>query len=311
MATINGLDVKREIIENKQKTVKPAERIALLSGFTRSCLSLVRRRDGKGFELCLDCQTEFVRDYVAQLMMECFKIKPKTEGDAGALTYADCDKLLRALFIVDPSDGEFTEGIPKSFESSAAYVRGVFLGCGSVSVPQADIAKTQKSGGYHLEFSFSADSFADAFAALLEKFDIAAHKAPRGERAVVYVKDSEAVSDCLALIGADKTVLRLNEAVAAFAVKRDVVRRVNCEMANMERTVNAAVGISEAIELIEKRSGLDVLDAKLRAAAVARLENPQAPLSAVADKLGISKSGLKHRFDKIIEIARSYSAEVK
>lgn len=267
---------------------------------------MIKRSGADGFELCLDVQTDFVRDYIAALMLDEFKVMPKN-SDKNALVYVDCDKLLKGLWLVDP-DGGFYDGIPQRFIRSSHYARGVFLGCGSMSAPQADGARSQKSGGYHLEFSFGSDAFADGFSELLRLYGIEAHKAPRAERSVMYVKDSEAVSDCLALIGAEKTVIKLNEAVATFAVKRDVVRRVNCEMANMQRTLDAVEELSHALDVIERAHGKAYLDHKLIAAAKARLEDANAPLSEVAEKLGISKSGLKHRLDRILELARDVGA---
>lgn len=302
--SINGSDVKREITEKRPKSDE--DRLALLSGFARSCLALTRKSGATEFELCLDCQTELVREYIASLMRDAFIVTPKSD-DRNSIVYGDCDKLLKRLCIVN-NDGEFYDDIPSRFMSSAQFARGVFLGCGSMSAPQAGGVGSKKSIGYHLEFSFGSESFADAFTVLLDGYGISARKSSRAERAVVYVKDSESVSDCLALLGAEKTVLRLNETVAALAVKRDVVRRINCEVANMGRTVKAAVGITEAIELIDKVKGLGSLDKKLFEAARARLDDVEAPLSEIAEKLNISKSGLKHRFDRIIEIASALAS---
>ena len=299
MPTINGLDVKRELAEKHPKSINGV--VAVLSGFARSCLSL--ERHGGQFSLCLDCQTEFVRDYIAGLMTEAFGVTT-VANDKGALVYSDCDRLLGELKITD-DNGEFTDGIPEAFSRSSHYARGVFLGCGSMSAPQADGARAKKSVGYHLEFSFNSESLAEGFIALLDSYGISAHRSTRAEKNVIYVKGSESVSDCLALVGADKAVLRLNEAVAAFAVKRDVMRKVNCDVANANRTADAAAKLVQAIELIDKKRGLSTLDKKLCEAAKARIDDKDAPLSEIAEMLNISKSGLKHRFDRIIEIAHS------
>lgn len=315
MPKISGLDVKREIIE---KRPRDGERLALLSGFTRVAFSLLKR--GGAVDLWLDCQSAPVREYIASLMMEQFKITPVPSGAAlptglvedGAavvtlsdkLVFADCEKLLKALYIIEPDGSLFdVGGIAERFYKHAAwYARGVFLGCGSLSVPDAENALDKKSGGYHLEFALPSGMEGD-FIRLLGGYGIAAHEAPRADKHVVYVKDGESVSDGLALLGAEKAVLGLNDAIAAFAVKIDVNRIVNCEVANLGRTVEAALSVTRAIEIIEKRYGLDILDAKLRAAADARMRYPQMPIGKLAAELGISKSGLKHRFDKLIEIA--------
>ena len=300
MSNLNAPDVKREIVAKRAKS--DGERLALISGFVRSCLSLMRSGGG-ALELCLDCQSEIVRDYISACMMEQFKIKPTVSKNS--LVFADCEKLLRALLILEPTEAFELRAIDKSFYDYAPYyARGVFLGCGSFSAPTAEDAQLHKSGGYHLDFSFSGEELADAFTDMLAGENIIAHKSMRGEKYVVYVKDNVGVSDCLALIGAEKTVVRLNEAVVALSVKSEVARRLNCEIANITRTTLASVELLDAIEYIDEKAGIDVLGKKMAAAAYARRTDPSAPISTLADLLGISKSGLKHRFDGIIAKAR-------
>lgn len=320
MSQINGLEVKREITS---KRLKGDAQLAMLSGFTRACLSLTKR-GGRGLELCLDCPVDFVRDYVSGAMMEQFKVtsierddetaepynvKPIDRGDA--LVYGDCEKLLGKLHILKPDSDVFElDTVPSRFSDSAAYyVRGVFLGCGSLSVPTGDDAKTRRSGGYHLEFSFTGEELAEDFIGFLDRVGISARRTVRAERHVVYVKDSESVSDCLVLMGAEKAALKLNQAVVTFSVKLDVNRRNNCDVANMSRTVDAFVYVARAIEKIENTIGLDALDKKLRDVAEARKRLPDAPLSVIADELCLSKSGLKHRLDKIVSIAAELSGD--
>ncbi len=308
MTKINANDVKREITEKK---LKSGERLPVLSGFVRVTFSLQKRGGGQ-FELCLDCQTPEVRDYISGLIREEFKVTPLESPSVFAkgvdLCYGDGQKLLKALGI--QKEGELFEfnGIEERFYKSApSYARGMFLGCGSLSLPKAESAGLQKSGGYHLEFSFMTEELANDFLRLLTDYNVYGHLMLRSEKYVVYIKDNENVSDCLALIGADKTVLMLNESVAAFSVKGQVKRRVNCEIANMSRTVEASVGVTDAIDIIEKCMGLDKLDAKLREAARARKAYPQMPIGKLAEMLGISKSGLKHRFDRLIDFAKDIS----
>lgn len=319
MTKTDGLSVKREIAGRK---VKENERLALLSGFVRACFSVVRR--GGESELCLECRTDFVREYISALMMEQFKITPSVRGavskisDSGgdeievvspaeknALMYVGSDKLLRALRVIDP-DAEGFELQPMkrgTFGAEGCYVRGVFLGCGSLSTPNADSADKHRSGGYHLEFSFNGNDAASDLCGILGEFGIYANVTLRAEKFVVYVKGGESVSDCLALVGAEKTVLKLNETMAVLAVKGNVTRRNNCDLANMNRAIDASIGIIGAIDTIDKRVGLKTLDAKLYDAAVARRDNPDASIGSLAEIMGISKSGLKHRLDKIAEIA--------
>lgn len=297
---ISGHEVKREITEQK---LKSEEREALLAGFVRACMSLTINFSD-GLMLCLDCQTDFVREYVSSAMMTQYMVSPKSKETN--LVYADCEKLLRMLGILK-SDGDGYElmGIPEKYAAmSSAYVRGMFLGCGSFSVRGAEQADSQKGGGgYHLEFSFVSESLADELAELLAKKDISVRKMVRGDKYVVYAKDSESVGNCLALMHADKTVLKLADTVVTLSMKKDINRRNNCDIANMTRVANAAVDVTAAIEKISRIVGLNTLPPKLLEAADARINSPDLSLGDLAYELGISKSGLKHRYDKIIEIA--------
>lgn len=302
MPTISGLDVKKEITRQK---LRDGESEALIAGFVRSCMSLsITGRDG--LVLGLDCQTDFVREYISAAMLKQFKMRPKS--DESDFMYADCEKLLRMLGIFDP-DGDSFEvvSIPDRYnEYDYAFVRGMFLGCGSFSAREADAdegAGKTAGGGYHLEFSVISENLADELSALLYKREITVHKMMRADKYVVYVKDSENVCNCLALMRLDNLVLKLTDTVITLSFKKDVNRRINCELANMTRTTNAAVDVSEAIEYIDRACGLDTLSPKLLEAADARRNSPDKTLSELAYELGISKSGLKHRYDKIIEIA--------
>lgn len=298
MANINGIEVKKEIADTRPKG---ADGRALLAGFVRSCMSLVVSNGG--VKLQLDCQSDFVRDYIAGLMLGMFGVAPSAKDP---LEYPDCEKLLRLLGIVDPSgDGFAVSGVPElSEQAESAYIRGVFLGCGSFSARDSDGTDGQRGGGgYHLEFSVLSESFADEIAELLRRRGIAVHKMERAEKYVVYAKDIESVCNCLALMRLYKLVIRLNDTAVALSIKRDVNRRMNCDIANMTRIANASVDILNAIQYIAEHAGLDSLPPKLVEAADARLNSPEASLGAIAFELGISKSGLKHRYDKIAEIA--------
>ena len=304
MPTISGLDVKREITQMK---LRDGEREALLAGFVRSCMSLsITGRNG--LTLGLDCQADIVREYIASAMLKQFKMRPKS--DEAAFMYADCEKLLRMLGIFDPDSDSFEiTSIPERYnELDYAFVRGMFLGCGSFSAREAatgDNADKKTDGGYHLEFSVLSESLADELTELLRRRGITVHKMMRAEKYVVYAKDSENVCNCLALMRLDGLVLKLTDTVITLSFKKDVNRRINCELANMTRTTNAAVDVSEAIEYIDRTKGLDSLNPKLLEAADARRNSPDKPLAELAYELGISKSGLKHRYDKIVEIAAS------
>lgn len=300
MANISGLEVKRQIT----KTCPRGEECkSMLSGFVRSCMSL--SITGGGVLLQLDCQTDFVREYIMKAMHTVLGVTP--EETKPMLVYGDCESLLNKLNITSGDGGYEMADIPQmTGDCESAYIRGVFLGCGSFSAHYSDGSDGQKGGGgYHLEFSVLSESFADELMSLLGSREVVVHKMERVDKYVVYAKDIENVSNCLALMRLGKLVVRLNDTAIALSLKRDVNRRMNCDMANMTRTTNAAVDVIDAIRYISDKQGLDSLHPKLVEAADARINSPEATLGDLAFELGISKSGLKHRFDKIIEIANS------
>lgn len=306
MPNISGHDIKREIIKTR---LKGEECKALLAGFVRACMTLSVTRN-RGWTLQLDCQSDSVKEYVADAMLRMYKVSPKS--DSSTLEYPDCEKLLRLLGVfTSDGDGIAVSDAPEQPPYVSAYVRGVFLACGSFSARDTDGSGEQKGGGgYHLEFSVLSESFADALISLLADKDIHYRKMVRADKNVVYAKDSENVCNCLALMKLGKFVLKLNDTVAALSVKKAVNRRMNCDIANMTRTANAAVDVLDAIERIRIRTGLDALPPKLLEAADARLNSPEASLAEIAYELDISKSGLKHRFDKIIAIAADMTGEI-
>ena len=305
MANISGLEVKRELT----KPTRGEECKAMLSGFVRSTMSLSVTRDG--VLLQLECQTDFVRDYIAASMKSMLNITPIENKPM--LVYGDPERLLSELNITVGGGGYEMTGIPDmTDENESAYVRGVFLGCGSFSAHYSDGTDGQKGGGgYHLEFSVLSENFADELMELLKRREVVVHKMERADKYVVYAKDIENVSNCLALMRLGKQVVKLNDTAIALSIKRDVNRRMNCDIANMTRTANAAVDVINAIQIISDSVGLDSLPPKLVEAADARINSPEAALCDIAFELGISKSGLKHRFDKIIQIAEQISKNTK
>lgn len=197
----------------------------------------------------------------------------------------------------DEGETKVEEGIPHAIVAERCcgvnYLRGAFLGAGSLYIGK----------GYHLEFAVESKALAEDLRALLDRYGIAAKITDRKEKSVVYIKDSEGVSDCLALMGASDAVLGLNSEAATRQFRQYMNRQNNCDIANISKTVNAAVRQCEDIELIDRKIGLAGIGEKLEAVARARLRAREASFSALAESLGLSKSTLKNRLAKIGEIA--------
>ncbi|NLK17591.1 MAG: DNA-binding protein WhiA [Clostridiales bacterium] len=191
-----------------------------------------------------------------------------------------------------------------------SYLAGAFLACGSVSVPEAAKGKNL---GYHLGFSLSNEKMAQDVRQLLSHFNIAAKIARKKSGFTVYLKEGEGIADFLALVGASKCVLELQEIMVEREVKNNTNRQTNCILANIDRSVSAAVRQIEAINLIDKKIGLNSLPQSLSYVARLRRQHPDLSLEAIASLSGgkLTKSGINHRMRKIIDIARTLEQDSK
>ena len=178
---------------------------------------------------------------------------------------------------------------------AGSFLRGAFLGCGYIMDDRA---------GYHLEFSPAEAEPADYLLSFLLKTGINAHKSERRGRPIIYVKESEHIIELLVRMGASAAGLQIESSLVLHEVRNDVNRRVNCETANIARTIEAGARQIEDIELIKENIGLEKLPQSLRDAAYARLENPDSPLAELAEIIGsVSRSGVNHRLRKLSRIA--------
>ncbi len=178
----------------------------------------------------------------------------------------------------------------------AAFLRGVFLSCGTIADPMKN---------YHLEFVIPFLKLTNDFATLLGDMGLSPKVTERGNSYIVYFKDSENIEDFLTLIGAQSSSLELMGVKMMKDVRNKINRKINFETANISRTVNAAMAQIEAIEKIENIKGLLWLPDQLREIAVIRKENPDMSLDEIKNELGgeISRSGVNHRLNRLIKIA--------
>ncbi|HEX3015439.1 MAG TPA: DNA-binding protein WhiA [Desulfobacteria bacterium] len=177
-----------------------------------------------------------------------------------------------------------------------SYLRGVFLGGGSINNPE---------GNYHLEIISNDEDHAAGICNLLNSFHLGAKISPRKSWYVTYLKESEHIADFLTLIGAHAAVLEFENVRVLKDVRNQVNRLVNCETANLNKTVDAAMRQIENIRLIERTIGLDKLDKSLQVVADLRLQHPEISLKELGEMLvpKVGKSGVNHRIRKIEEIA--------
>ena len=183
-----------------------------------------------------------------------------------------------------------------------AVLRGAFMASGAVNNPNKK---------YHLEVLLSSKENAKYINYITEKFGINTKIIKREKAYAVYLKDGEAISEFLAVIGANKAVLDFEEVRVVRQMKNNVNRVVNCETANLNKIINVSVSQIEDIKYLIKKKKFDELPSGLKEIAKIRLENPDLSLSQMGELLEnpIGKSGVNHRMKKISEIAEEVRRE--
>ena len=179
----------------------------------------------------------------------------------------------------------------------AAFLRGAFLAGGSVTDPRK---------GYHLELATSHHSVSREVLALMRELDQEPKSAQRKGNAVIYFKQSEKIEDFLTCVGAPLAAMEVMNAKLERDLRGKVNRRVNCDAANLDKAVEAAMAQVEAIRRLEKAGTLITLPDKLREVAALRLAHPEDTLAQLAQRCDppITKSALNHRLRKLVELGR-------
>ena len=179
-----------------------------------------------------------------------------------------------------------------------AFLRGAFLAGGSVTDP---------AKAYHLEFATNHRSVArEAYTFIHEVLGFYPKNAQRGGGQVLYLKNSELISDCLTFLGAPISAMGIMEARLEKELNNKVNRRCNCDEANTSKVVEAAQEQLAAIRILRKNGCAEKLPPKLLQALVAREENPEASLSELALMMEppISKPAMNHRLQKLVQMSK-------
>lgn len=177
-----------------------------------------------------------------------------------------------------------------------SIIRGAFLGAGSINEPERT---------YHLEINLSNKENLDYLINILTEMGIKCKKLEQYKKYSVYIKDGEEISNFIALIGASKSVLRFEDIRVKREMRGKVNRIVNCQTANLNKTINASVEQIEAIKKLQVNQQFNKLDENLKEIALLRLEYPDMSLIELGKKLKnpVGKSGVNYRLKKIIQIA--------
>lgn len=194
------------------------------------------------------------------------------------------------------------EDIPPYFLSKQhyfkAYLRGLFITCGSVSDPKKK---------YQLEMSGNSTPFFENVSRILKGYGISCKARSRGDQGVLDFRDSGSIGDFLSLIGAAKAALDMTNVKIVKEMRNDVNRRVNCDVANLQKSAKAAGDQISAIRKIETKAGLGILPKALREVAELRLEHPDASVQELGALMQppLQKSAMYYRIRKIKKVAET------
>ncbi|MGE5379719.1 MAG: DNA-binding protein WhiA [Methylocystaceae bacterium] len=209
------------------------------------------------------------------------------------------DSILEELGIM--RNGELIYGVSQEITRSRccrrAYLRGAFLARGSVNRPE---------GNYHLEIIVPYPETARDLCRMLEREKVKARPAERKQTHLVYIKDSESIVDLLRLGGANTSLLAFENARIVKSVRNQVNRQVNCETANLEKTVQAAMRQKELIEQLIEQFGLETIPESWRDIGLLRVDYPDCSLKELGAMLEppMPKSGVAYRLRRLEELAQ-------
>ncbi len=272
-------EVKGELVklENDARHCQIAELAAIL------IYSGTIRKDGAGAQVI-----EILADapYVADRCRMLLERLQLTEKNAlQTIKCGEGDTLVNPLVI-------------KSLCCKRACLRGAFLSIGSMSNPQK---------AYHLEFVCGDMQQAEQLVDTLLYYEIHAKIVARKKYQVVYIKESEEIVELLNVIGAHISLMNLENLRILKDMRNSINRKVNCEAANITKTVNAAAKQVDDIRYIREHYGFDNLAGNLRQIAELRLEYQDATLKELGEYLTpkVGKSGVNHRLRKLSELAEA------
>ena len=308
--------------KNELARIEPEKKCCMLaeiSGFLRVAGSIGLVGFGK-FKIIITTDNPAVARHYKKLIQDYFGIETKLEiGEGKAVGKSRSSKKFSYSITIDAdnrseqilretgillvregnnyiSDGIYS-GIVRTKCCKKAYLRGVFMGAGTMSDPEK---------GYDLEFVLESATMAADLKKLINSFvDLSCKVTERRGKQVVYMKKADYISDMLAIMGASSQVFSMEET----RIKKEMVgsarRMSNCDSANMDRSIEASMKHIEAIKKIQKTKGLASLPETLREAAELRLENPDVSLTALGEMCepSVKKAAISKRLKKIEEIA--------
>lgn len=262
--------------------------------------------EGEGTNLVLTVENGGVARLLFRLAKRVFAVTPQLQPASGTgrlgafrLSFPLSEEGLAGAMHLD----DLKRAIRRRQCCRRAFLRGAFLGCGSIVDPER---------AYHLEFTAPAE-VSTWILTLLQAEGIKAGHYQRTGHAhwTAYVKKSEDIAKFLTLVGAVKALLTLEDLLLSRDLKNNVQRAVNCETANLDRTVSTAQDQIRRIENLKRWGLYDSLSEELKETVTLRLEHPYASLAQLADlhALPLSKSAINHRLRKLAQLAEAAESD--
>jgi len=315
--TTFSAEVKNEI--SKLPVENDCCRKAELSALLKTTGTIQIQHPG-GFAMKLQTENASIARRIFSLLKDCFDIHTKVmvrknkQLKKNNNYYLHIDSDMGAEFIMMETgilseiagDKNLVWGISHSIIKKncckKSYLRGVFLGCGSLSDPEKN---------YHLELVVSTEEFAHDLKKILSRFDLNAKIVTRKGHLIVYLKEGENIVDFLNIVGAHTALLSLENVRIFKGMRNSVNRLVNCETANLDKTLNASERQIDSINIIKKTIGLRKLGNGLQELAELRELYSEASLKELGEMMSppIGKSGINHRLRKIEQIAEKIREE--
>jgi len=280
-------EIKEELAKqiSKHRHCQLAELAAMLE--IEGCTSM------EPLEMNLDSDNDLLQETYQTLLRRAFHINAEEE-----LSDETSAEIFEALKWKAPNLKEQSTdpSLLQQVCCKRAFLRGAFMAGGSVSDPNS---------AYHFEIVLRTPEQADQIVKLMQSFDLHGRIVERKNRYVVYIKEAEQIVDMLNVMEAYVALMNLENVRIVKEMRNSINRQVNCETANISKTVNAAVKQVEDIQLIDRVLGLNSLSAPLRDMAYLRLEYPETPLKDLGEMLNppVGKSGVNHRLRKLSAIA--------
>lgn len=301
-------DVKKELIQTEYETQCTQAELAAIIRMN----GLISTNSG---ETSLDIQTESaaIARRIFTLLKQVFfgpvellvrkKMRLKKNNIYIVRVKEEANELLNVLQIDHEGDGfEQTNLLTtlQSDECRRAYLRGAFIARGSINNPE--------TSSYHLEIFNLDQDHNQILREIMNVYDLRARELQRRNGYIVYMKEANKIADFLRITGANKALFKFEDARIVRDMRNSVNRIVNCETANLNKTISASVRQVENIKLIKNTVGLDYLPERLQEIAKVRLQHPEVTLQDLGKLIPsgeLSKSGVNHRLKKIDEIAQS------